>query len=120
MSADPAYRPSRRRAGTGAQTARRVPAAGARRREIDREAARERRRREQRYTERRRDLRFDVVAGLAVALVALIMAPGLGIVALVSIPVALTLVASVVAEWRVRRRRRAPAADPRRRARVRS
>ncbi len=114
MSVDPAYRPSRRRAGSGAQAPRRTPTAGERQREIDREAVRDRRRREQRYLERRRDLRTDALAGLAIALVALIVAPGLGVVALISIPVAMALVATVVAERRLRRRRRATAAPPRR------
>jgi hypothetical protein len=75
----------------------------------------ERRRREQRFRRRRRDLLEDLGLGLLLAIIALIVAPGLGIVALCSIPIAAAVIGTVVAERRHRRRR--PAASSRSRPR---
>jgi hypothetical protein len=66
----------------------------------------ERRRRERHYRLRRRDLLVD--AGLAFALtIALIsITAGLGVLALLELPIAAGLIASLVAERAARRRRR--------------
>jgi hypothetical protein len=71
------------------------------------DAARERRRRELRLRRRRRDLLVDVALGLLIALIALSLAPGLGFVALIAVPVAAILLGvrlvSVLRRWWARR-----------------
>ncbi|MGI8922302.1 MAG: hypothetical protein ACR2HD_11675 [Solirubrobacteraceae bacterium] len=111
MTPDPAYLPSERSAARSAPPVERQPAA-AQRDPIGRARSTERRRREQRFRERRRDLLADIALACVLAITALVIAPGLGVVALVSIPVALALIGSVIAERALRRRRRARQRSP--------
>jgi hypothetical protein len=57
------------------------------------------------FRRRRRDLLEDGVAGLVVMIFAIVLTPGLGMLALLEIPVALAVIGSVVAERRIRKRR---------------
>jgi len=98
MSADPAFRPSRRPAPPVRQrpaAARLAPGKPSRR-----SAGVQQRRREQRFRQRRRDLRGDAAIAFVLAVSALIVAPGLGVIAIASIPVALALVGTVMADRR--------------------
>lgn len=67
----------------------------------------ERRRRVMHLRRRRRDLLEDSVAAIVLMSLALILTPGLGMLAIVEVPVALLLIATVLAERRVRKRRAA-------------
>jgi len=91
--------------GTADPTPSRRNPAGRDPRDSDNDMARQRRRRRRQLIERRRTLRTDVIIGFALAVTGLILAPGLGIVALMSIPVAIVLVTTAIVE---QRRRRAP------------
>jgi hypothetical protein len=71
---------------------------------INRGGERERRRRERHWRRRRRDLLEDVVMGLVLMLVALVLTAGLGVIALLEVPVGAAVVGSFVVE-RTRRRR---------------
>jgi Sec-independent protein secretion pathway component TatC len=66
----------------------------------------ERRRRLVHLRRRRRDLLEDSVAAIVLMIFALIITPGLGVLALIEVPVALALIGSIFAERRFRRRRR--------------
>jgi hypothetical protein len=77
----------------------------------------ERVRRERHLRRRRRDLLEDVAIAFVLMVVALIATPGLGVVAIIAVPVALVLIGTVIAERRLRRRRQATARTPRRPAR---
>ena len=72
---------------------------------VDRAARLERRRRVLHLRRRRRDLLEDSVAALVLMIVAVIITPGLGMLAILEVPVALALIGTVVAERRIRRRR---------------
>ncbi|HWF33841.1 MAG TPA: hypothetical protein VG295_00665 [Solirubrobacteraceae bacterium] len=72
------------------------------------------------FRRRRRDLLEDCVAGLVLMIFAIILTPGLGMLAILEVPVALIVIGTVVAERRIRRRRaeagaarRAPQRRPR-------
>jgi cytochrome c-type biogenesis protein CcmH/NrfF len=58
-----------------------------------------------------------VAIAFVLMVVALIATPGLGVVAIIAVPVALVLIGTVIAERRLRRRRQATARTPRRPAR---
>jgi Sec-independent protein secretion pathway component TatC len=58
------------------------------------------------YRRRRRDLLEDFGAALVLMIFAIILTPGLGMLALLEIPVALVVIGSVIAERRMRKRRR--------------
>lgn len=80
--------------------------------EIDRATRLERRRRVLHMRRRRRDLLEDLGAGLVLMVFALIVTPGLGMLAIIEFPVALVLIATVVMDRRRRRRRRELTAGP--------
>jgi hypothetical protein len=65
----------------------------------------ERRRRERHFRRRRRDLVEDLGLGLLLAIVIISVTAGLGVVAMLEIPLGAAVIGSIVAE-RVRRRRR--------------
>lgn len=65
----------------------------------------ERRRRLRQYRLRRRDLLQDAVIAMALMVLALIITPGLGLLALYEILVALGLMMTVLVERRIRKRR---------------
>ncbi len=67
------------------------------------QAALERRRRQRLLARRRRDLLEDAVAAIVLTIVAITLTAGLGVIALIEVPVVLALVVSYV---RDRRRRR--------------
>jgi hypothetical protein len=100
MSAQPARRvdAGRRDRAVGARThpasTARAAAAGA-----------ERRRRERHLRRRRRDPLEDVALGLLLTIIALILTAGLGVIALIEIPVAGAVIGSFVLERRARKRR---------------
>ncbi|HWF51500.1 MAG TPA: hypothetical protein VG294_12745 [Solirubrobacteraceae bacterium] len=73
--------------------------------EAERAARLERRRRVMHFRRRRRDLLEDCVAGLVLMIFAIVLTPGLGMLALLEIPVGLAVIGSVVAERRIRKRR---------------
>lgn len=88
-----------------ASPARRAPAAPY---AVDRSAVArraERRRRERHFRRRRRDLLEDATAALVVAILLLTVTSGLGVLALLEIPLAAILIGSSVLERRARRRR---------------
>jgi uncharacterized membrane protein len=92
-----------------AQPAHRVATSDARRAQPaprERAARAERRRRERHFARRRRDLLEDVALALLLTIFALILTAGLGVIALIEIPVAGAAIGSVVLERWVRRRRR--------------
>jgi hypothetical protein len=107
MSAEPAYQPSRRTADRIAPPRRRraTPGPPSRGRGDRVAASQQRRRREQRFRQRRRDLLADMVIAFVLAISALIVASGLGVIAIASIPVVLALVGTVILERRARKRR---------------
>lgn len=70
---------------------------------MDRAVMLERRRRTQLIRRRRRDLLADTAIAIALTMFALIVTGGLGVLALIEVPVALGLVATVVLERRRRR-----------------
>ena len=76
--------------------------------DVERAARLERRRRVLHLRRRRRDLLEDSVAALVLMIFAIIITPGLGMLAILEVPVALVLVGTVVAERRIRRRRAEP------------
>jgi Flp pilus assembly protein TadB len=67
--------------------------------------AQQRRRQQRLVARRRRDLLEDVVAAIVLTIVAITLTAGLGVIALIEVPVVLALVISYV---RDRRRRRTP------------
>jgi len=67
----------------------------------------ERRRRITHLRRRRRDLLVDVVIAIVLMGLGLMLTPGLGVLAIVEVPLALALVGTMIAERRFRRRRRA-------------
>ncbi|MDQ6778357.1 MAG: hypothetical protein M3071_19535 [Actinomycetota bacterium] len=73
--------------------------------EVERAARIERRRRVMHFRRRRRDLLEDCGVALVLMIFAIILTPGLGMLALLEIPVALAVIGSVVAERRIRQRR---------------
>jgi hypothetical protein len=75
--------------------------------DVERAIRLERRRRVLHFRRRRRDLLEDFGAALALMIFAIIITPGLGMLALLAVPVALVLVGTVIAERRIRKRRRA-------------
>ena len=81
---------------------------------IDRVRRIERRRRLVHLRRRRRDLLEDTFAAVVLMIFALIITPGLGVLALIEVPVALALIGSVYAERRFRKRRREARRSPRR------
>jgi Flp pilus assembly protein TadB len=83
--------------GQGAAPARRPASARAR-------ASTERRRRQRHFARRRRDLLEDTALALLLTVVLLTVTAGLGVIALLEIPMAIVLIASIVIP-RVRRRR---------------
>jgi hypothetical protein len=66
----------------------------------------ERRRREQHLRRRRRDLLEDVGIAIVLMVVALIWSAGLGMIALIEIPVGGAVIGSLVVERRLLKRRR--------------
>ncbi|MBV9465305.1 MAG: hypothetical protein JO206_08985 [Solirubrobacterales bacterium] len=72
-----------------------------------------RRRRQQHLRRLRRDFLTDAAVAVVLAIIALTMSAGLGVVAMLEVPVAGLVLATVITERRVRRKRK-PA--PRRRA----
>jgi hypothetical protein len=64
----------------------------------------ERRRRISHFRRRRRDLLVDSALAIVLMVLALILTPGLGVLAIIEIPVALALVGTVVGERRIRKR----------------
>ncbi|MDQ6807667.1 MAG: hypothetical protein M3065_22575 [Actinomycetota bacterium] len=82
--------------------------------EAQRAARIERRRRVVHFRRRRRDLLEDCGAALVLMIFAIILTPGLGMLALLEIPVALAVIGSVIAERRFRKRRREAGRAPRR------
>jgi hypothetical protein len=68
-------------------------------------AALQRRRQQRLLARRRRDLLEDVVAAIVLTVVAITLTAGLGVIALIEVPVVLALVISYVLD---RRRRRTP------------
>ena len=54
---------------------------------------------------RRRDLLEDAVVAFVLMIFALILTPGLGVLAIVEVPLALALILTVLAERRIRGRR---------------
>jgi hypothetical protein len=102
MSADPARRPaSRPRRGLVAQP---PPARDARRR-LDHAVRIDRRRRLQHLQRLRRDFLMDALVAIVLVIFALSMTSGLGVMAILEVPVALALIASAVVDRRRRRRR---------------
>ncbi len=75
-------------------------------------AAAERRRRQAHLRRRRRDLLEDVALALLLTIVALVMTAGLGVIALIEIPVAGAVSGSFVLERRARKRRRPDGSRP--------
>jgi hypothetical protein len=73
--------------------------------EVERAARIERRRRVVHFRRRRRDLLEDCGAALVLMIFAIILTPGLGMLALLEIPVGLAVIGSVVWERRRRKRR---------------
>jgi Flp pilus assembly protein TadB len=71
----------------------------------DRAARAERRRREQHLRRRRRDLLEDVVIAIVLTIVALIWTAGLGVIAIVAVPVACAVIGSFLVERWLRKRR---------------
>jgi hypothetical protein len=71
----------------------------------DRAARVERRRRELQLRRRRRDLLEDAVIALLVTIVALIWTAGLGVIAIIAVPVAAAVIGSFLAERALRKRR---------------
>jgi hypothetical protein len=67
----------------------------------------ERRRRIRHFRRRRRDLIVDAALAIVLMVLALILTPGLGVLAIIEIPVALALIGTVLAERRIRKRERA-------------
>lgn len=106
MRADPTYRAVRR------PTARTAPPhlnqrkanAAPRARDERFAVGVERRRRQRRFQQLRRDLLGDALIGCLLAMLALIVAPGLAVIAIASIPVTLAVAGTVVAERRSRTR----------------
>jgi hypothetical protein len=84
--------------------------------EAERASRLERRRRVMHFRRRRRDLLEDCVAGLVLMIFAIVLTPGLGMLALLEIPVGLAVIGSVVAERRIRKRRAEAGGSPRPRA----
>jgi hypothetical protein len=82
--------------------------------EDDRAVRIERRRRLTHLRRRRRDLLEDVVGAIVLMILALIVTPGLGVLALIEVPLALGLIATVLAERRWRKRRLAAGRTARR------
>ena len=101
MSAQPSPRPAPRRPRPHLEA---LPGAG-RLEEIDRAARVERRRRLNHLRRRRRDLLEDCGAAVILMILALIITPGLGMLAILEVPVAMVLLATVLVERRRRRRR---------------
>lgn len=75
--------------------------------DADRAARIERRRRLTHIRRRRRDLLEDCVLAIVVLVFALIVTPGLGVLALIEVPVALGLIGTVLVERRIRKKRQA-------------
>jgi Flp pilus assembly protein TadB len=73
--------------------------------DFDRAIRLERRRRVMHFRRRRRDVLEDCAGALVLMIFAIIVTPGLGMLAILAVPVALVLVGTVVAERRLRRRR---------------
>ena len=65
-----------------------------------------RRARRERFRQRRRDLAQDVVVALLLTSLLFALTAGLGVVALIDVPIAMVLVASIVIDRRRRSRRR--------------
>jgi hypothetical protein len=82
---------------------------------VDRVAALERRRRERHFRARRRDVLVDTGVALVLSLALLTLTAGLGVVALIVVPLAAALVASNVLMRLLSRRRATVARAPRRR-----
>jgi hypothetical protein len=82
--------------------------------EGDRAVRLERRRRLRHLRRRRRDLLEDVVGAILLMMVVLILVPGLAVLALIEVPVAGALIASVLAERGLRKRRLAAVRTARR------
>ena len=76
----------------------------------------EHRRRERHFRRRRRDLLEDALLGLVLAIVLISLTAGLGVLALIVLPVGLALIAApvMVRLWRWRKARRPPRVAQRR------
>ena len=82
------------------------PAAGSRNAvDVRRAATIERRRRQRHFARRRRDLLEDCVVAAVLAILIVSVTAGLGVVALMEIPLGAALIGSFVAERVIRRRR---------------
>jgi hypothetical protein len=99
ISAQPAHRPATLR-----RPRPEADPASARPLTADRAAMLERRRRISHFRRRRRDLLGDTALAILLLVLALILTPGLGVLAMIEIPVALALVGTVVGERRIRKR----------------
>jgi hypothetical protein len=71
---------------------------------VDRAAMLERRRRISHFRRRRRDLLGDAALAIVLMVLALILTPGLGVLAIIEIPVALALIGTILGERRIRKR----------------
>jgi hypothetical protein len=65
----------------------------------------ERRRRTSHFRRRRRDLLADAALAIVLMVLALILTPGLGVLAIIEILVALALIGTMLGERRIRKRR---------------
>jgi predicted anti-sigma-YlaC factor YlaD len=105
----------------GAEPARRPASArtpGSARTQTRARASAERRRRQRHFARRRRDLLEDTALALLVTVVLLTVTAGLGVIALLEIPMAVTLLATILIP-RVRRHRQGVRTPPRTRSRSR-
>lgn len=86
---------------------------------VDRAVRIERRRRVQHLRRRRRDLLEDVAMAVVLTIVVMILTAGLGVVAIIEVPVAVAVLGSVLMEREIRKRRiahrsaRRPSRSPR-------
>jgi Flp pilus assembly protein TadB len=72
----------------------------------DRAVRTERRRREQHLRRRRRDLLEDVAIAILLTIAALIWTAGLGVIAIIAVPIACAVIGSFLVERWLRKRRR--------------
>jgi hypothetical protein len=102
ISAQPAHRPTTLR-----RPRPKADRASARPLTVDRAAMLERRRRISHFRLRRRDLLGDVALATVLMVLTLIITPGLGVLAIIEIPVAFALISTMLGEQRLRKRQSA-------------
>jgi hypothetical protein len=115
MSAEPVRRPAPRR--PSGRTAPQTESLAAHK-PIDRRVSSERRRRAQHFRRRRRDLLEDVATAIVLMAVVLTMTAGLGVVAIIAVPIATVLIGSLVAERVITKKRAERSGRTRRPSRV--